>query len=129
MPTKIDTKLRNAVQKVISKLGKPLVFEIPAAGQYDPHEGDVIRGASESFTARSIPPYKAKDMFDLSDALKRSERVTGVAAQGLEFTPAENVKVTIDGEKFIIDIVEPIYSGEQVALYLLGLKRGGRRAR
>lgn len=128
MATVLDDALLPAVFNLLNTLGKDLQYSIPKAGEYDVADGSLVRGNPDVFTVKSIPPFMAKDMFNLSSLLKQSSRVTGVAGSGLAFTPAENIQVTLDNELFVIDVVEPIYSGESVVLWLFGLKRGGKSA-
>lgn len=123
--TALDDELVPAVLTTINTVGKLLTYKFKASGSYDPLKADVVRGNPTSYDRLSIPPFAGKDMFGLTDSLRKSERVTGVAASGLEFTPVPGMSVIIDSVTYRCQVVEPVYSGEQVCLWLFGLKRGG----
>lgn len=130
MTTPLDDSLLPAVLSLLSTLGKTLTYRVrSASGGYDPTTGGSTGGAPVEHAVKSLPPYLASDVVGSSDLIRKSERATGIAGSGAPFTPREGIEVDIDGERFVVEAVEPVYSGEQVALWVMGLKRGGSRAR
>lgn len=122
-PTKLDIKMRAKVVSVLNKLGKILTFWIYPAGSYDPATGDYTSGDAQQYNMKAIPPYAFEIKYIDGDVVRLGDLQTGIAAKNIEFTPQPGIKVTINSELWAVLRVAPIYSGEQVAMYMLHLRK------
>jgi len=120
--TALDTKMLAKAIKIINKLGKTVIFTMYPAASYDATTGKTTQGDSVSYSKKVIPPYDVELKYVDGDLIKVGDMLSGVAASGIEFTPANGAMVTIDSQVWEIVRVSPVYSGEQVALYLLQLR-------
>lgn len=121
MPTVLDTRIRPKVASIISDLGKPVVFRIPAAASYDPTTGESVEVSPVEYTVKATPPNPVViDSRDGSTVLRQTKGII-LAAQGLAFTPAVGQSVLIDGVEAAVVSVSPIYSGELIAAFQVEL--------
>ncbi len=125
MATRLDAKFVPLVLSKLETFGKDAVFTVYPSAGYDPTTGKLTPGTGTPYTVKIIPPYPYEHGYRGPDVIQAGDMQTGIAASGLAFTPKPDaMTVTIDGQVYRIVSVEPIYSGEQVCLYLLQLRRG-----
>lgn len=122
-PTDLDDEMIPEVYSIIQELGKTAVFHNYTEEFYDPATGDRAQGNPTNYSLRVIPPYAYELKYINGDIIKVGDMQSGVAASGLEFTPRQGMKVTIDSTVWQIVRTNPIYSGERIALYMLQLRK------
>ena len=107
--TDLDLGLVPGVTEILTDLGRDSEFLV--SGSY--------------ITARTSPPFKfSVDLIDGS-TVRQGDMQLLVASEKLTFTPVPDQNVRIDGTIWETISVRPIYSGEDVAAYLLHLRGGG----
>jgi hypothetical protein len=122
--TALDTKLRAAALRIIAAYGQDVVFVVPATSTYDPATGATTETSPTEYTEKISPPrgYKAT-MID-GDIVRRGDRQAYLAASGLSFTPKANAQeVRMGTEVWKIVGVQEIYSGEQIAVFVLQMRK------
>lgn len=125
MSTTLDIEAALAALELIDENGKAVSFVHNASATYSPSTGKVTGGSPAPFNKKIVPPYPYEQKLVDGDVIRVDDMRTGVAASGLGFTP-ERMKttVTIDSRIWTVVNVQPIYSGEDVAMYLLQLRGG-----
>jgi len=119
--TTLDTRLRDAALRLITKYGRTVRFKV-FTGTYVPSTRTRTRVATEK-TAKSTPPF-AFDQSWSSTMLSLGDMYVLVAAKNLTFTPEPGIEfIDLDLKVWTCDGVEIISSGEEVAVYVLKLKR------
>ena len=121
--TVLDDELLEAVYDIIDEFGKIVTFWIYPDQDYDPTIGENTLGDPTQYSKKVIPPYQINLKYVDGKLIKLGDLLTGIAAQDIEFTPTLKMKITIDSNIWTIININPIYSGEQIALYLLQLRK------
>lgn len=122
----IDTsdKFLAMAYRLINSKGKTVTFRTYPDSVYDPTTGETTLGDAVDYQKKIIPPYPYKAGYIDGDLIKASDMQTGIAAYGLDFTPEpSDTRVIIDSKEWKIMNVQPVYSKEQVVLYMLQLRR------
>lgn len=123
MSTALDNTLTAAALRLIALYGQDAVFADPATKTYDPTTGLTSEGSVTSHTEKVTPPEPYDKRWTDSDLIQQDDVRVFLAASGLDFTPFKGQLVTLlTTEKFRIENVKPIYSGEDVAVYELQLR-------
>ena len=124
MTTRLDTKFVAKTLAMLERTGKAAVFQTYPDADYDPDTGQTTLGDAVDHTHKIIPPYAVDQRLIDGDTVKAGDMETGVAALGLQFTPSPSVtKVLVDGQAWTIIHVQPVYSGDEIALFSLRLRR------
>lgn len=122
--TILDKKFLPKALRLIDRLGKTVVFKTYPDATYDPETGETVPGDPVNYSKKVIPPYAYEQKYLDGDTVQTGDMQSGIAALGLEFTPEPSVTtVVIDTEEWNIVNMMPIYSGQQIALYLLQLRK------
>ncbi len=122
--TKLDKKLLPAVEKVIDKLGKNLLYRTYPNAESDNVSGEVIPGVPVDHYIKSLPPSEVNVKLADGDVIKVGDMVTGFAARNAVFVPEPDITVVIvDNVQWTIVKVSPVYSGERVCMYSIQLRR------
>ena len=115
----LDLKARATALKLLTKFGKNCTLKTTASGAYDPATGS---------TTGVVTSYAIKTYLDAPNRAElqggqviNTDDVAIFAALGLPIEPTVNDIVTVDGSDRLIKMVSRIWSGEQVALYRVGL--------
>lgn len=118
--TKLDTTARATASKLLAKFGKPCTFSSRASGAYDPATGT----SSPIATPYTIRLYlDSPNRAELQGGqVVNTDEVAIFAALDLPVEPLLNDTVTVDGKDRLIKMVSRVWSGEQVALYRVGLQ-------
>lgn len=124
--TSLDDDLLPAVLELLDELGKNMTVKIKQDGDYDVLEGEVVRPDDLEYTVKGLPPGEYRDYFGPNSLIKSTDLQTGFAGQDLAFEPVNEMAVAFDGKEFSVNVVQPIYSGESVCLWLLNLTKGSR---
>ena len=124
MTTSLDTKLVPVVKGLLDRFGATVEYtqNTATASDYDPSTGMV----SESSTVRTvkiIPPERYSLFLEGANAVRVGDLRTGIAADGLGFTPETDDTLVYNGDKFTVVRVEPVATGDSIALYNLQLRK------
>jgi len=122
--TSLDKKFLPMALRLVTKYGKLVQFDTYPDEVYTPSTGENVPGDSVVFYKKIIPPYGYEQKYVNGDSVQAGDMQTGIAASGLEFVPQPSLtKVTIDTKQWNIINMMPIYSGEQICMYLLQLRK------
>lgn len=120
--TVLDKKLLPKIEKILNKLGKTLTFKTyPNAVEHDV-EGTVELGGLVEYQRKAIPPYEVEEKHVNGDTILSGDMLTGIAGKDLEFMPVAGMTVVIDSIDWNIVRIKPVYSGEQIALFVVQLR-------
>ncbi len=122
-PTEFDTELLEDVLDIIDEMGKTVTFWVYPEADYDPTTGEGSLGEAVQYSKKVIPPYEVDLKYIYADVAQAGDMLTGIAASGLEFTPTNGIKITIDSCIWTAVRVIPIYANEMIVLYILQLRR------
>lgn len=125
MPTEIDTEIRPEIVSLANELGKNIIFNIRAEGIFNTSTNKVTKGVLNSETVRALPPAAPKRELIDGTLIRHGDLFVAIPAQGLTFNPiTANIEtVLIDGELWKRQSVNPVYSGEQICMYKLHLRK------
>jgi len=121
--TALDTELLAAALDLINEFGKDVTITTLASQVYDPDTGFTTEGAATDLTVKASPPTPMTDKYGMGDIIEEGDTIIFVAGSGITFTPAKNLKITIDTEVWRIVNVIKLYSGESVAAFGLQLRQ------
>lgn len=121
-PTALDKKFVPLALRLINSRGAEAVFHETSGDTFDPGTNERIVGTTVSYTRKVVPPFPFREQLVDGDNIRRSDAQTYVAASGLQFTLSTRLTMTIGGKTWKIEKIEPIYSGELVALYRIHLR-------
>lgn len=122
--TEFDTDFVPMAVEMLAEFGKQVTFRVYPEAVYDPETGKNTIGEPADYTVKAIPPYSYEAKYIDGDTVLAGDMQTGIAASGLEFTPKPSeTKVVIDSVEWSIVSVQPQYSGEQIAVYLIQLRK------
>ncbi len=121
--TQLDDQLLPEVKAIIDEFGKSVVFEELTLSEYDPTTGAATEGGPNTYTVVVTPPDKVKQYLVNGETIQVGDSVIMMPAQDAEFTPVVDQAVTIDTVDFKVVKVEPIYSGDLIAVWTIFLRR------
>lgn len=115
----LDARARETARKLLAKFGKAGLIKRVTEGAYDPATGT----SALTETSYSILFYiDQPNQKELSSSLVTVNSEMAIfAAKGLAIEPALTDKITVDGADRAIVMVNAVWSGEQVALWRVGL--------
>ena len=116
----LDKRARATAFRLLAKYGKPCVLLKVTRGAYDPDTGTT----PSSETGHNIKLYlDSPNKAELeSGQVVHTDEVAIFAALNLPVEPAINDKVTVNGRNRNVKMVTRVWSGEQVALWRVGLE-------
>ena len=124
MTTALDTKLGLAVENLLNTVGKAVEFDSAMFVEYDATDDTINRIGERRDTWLITPPaaYR-RDQVDGATVLE-SDVQTYIRAKDIPFIPeAGRVRVRFDNEVWEIVTVTRIFSGDDVVLYELQLRK------
>jgi len=121
--TALDTTLVPKVKSIIDTYGKTISFVVPGLNEYDADSGSVIESGVVTHSVKSTPPENYSSRWVAGEIIKEGDTQVSIAASGLLFTPVNGLVVTIDGENWKAIRVQSMYTGDDIALYSLQLRR------
>lgn len=122
--TELDEEFVPLALEMIEELGKTVEIKTYPGQQYDPTTGEATKGDYVRYVKKVIPPYPYDEKYIDGDLIKAGDLQTGIAGSGLGFTPEPGLtEIYIDTLRWSIVSMKPIYSGEQIAMFLLQLRR------
>lgn len=130
MPTPTDTRMRSVALELIQRYGRPLTVTVPGKARVDLTSGAAQTLAPADYSVLGfLSSYSREEVSDTVRGREGAVLITDVkafiAAKDLDFTPTTGLLVTLpeEGERFHVISALPYYSGEQVALWELQLRR------
>lgn len=122
MTTPLDSKAPPKVLAAIQKYGINATFTVETK-TFDATFNRATVSATTTYTKKVSPPARYSTSYSGGDMVKVGDASVILPASGLEFTPVENMNVTIGSETWHIVSVHPCRSGDLFAAYRLQLRR------
>lgn len=117
----LDAEMRDTAKELADELGKPVTITRETSS-FDPSTGDTTTTTTD-YNANAAPP----EQFNLDKVdgtlVQAGDVILAVPAKGLSISPNTSDKAKFDGDTYTIASVRPRYSGEQVALWELQLRK------
>lgn len=125
MTTSLDNTLLSEVLTILQEYGATATWERKSTGSaFDPVAGAYTGTATnQSWTVKVLPPGNYVKYWSNGEPVVASKLQSGVAGKDLAFTPANGDFITIGVSSFIVTKVYPIFSGDQVCLWVVDLDR------
>lgn len=118
----LDNPLRGVAKTLHQKFGKAITYRRLSASAYNITTGKVAQTASDETITAVIAAFDSREVGGTVQA--GDLRVTVAATDGgLTAAPALKDRIVIDSTSYEIIRVTPTYSGDQVALYELQVRR------
>lgn len=115
----LDARARATAKRLLEKFGKACTLQSMTPGTYSP---------STSSVAAAPTPYAIKAYMDqpnktelASGQVVATDEMAIFAALGLAVEPKVNDTLTVDGKSRTVKMVNRVWSGEQVALWRVGI--------
>lgn len=124
-PTDLDDRLLPTALRILQKLGRSVTFETPGTKTYDPATGATTFSGVQAFSGQASPPLSFERKYVDGDIVRRGDARLILANQDLQFTPTLAHVVQFDGTEWQTVRVDPLYSGEQIAAWVLQIRGGG----
>jgi len=123
--TVLDGPLRSVSQQLMDQFGTEATLKRSTGGSYDTATRDVVGESADSQTIRGVlTKFKARPgQSEGPENVEQGDRKFTTAAQGLDWAPEVSHTVAVEGHEFEVLDVHPVYSGDQVTLYELHLRR------
>lgn len=122
MSTFLDDIFGPLTLDMVGLFGKQLTLTWPGSGDYDPGTGGVDGVQPDPITVPAIvEEYKGAEL--ISGLVQAGDKKVSIAGKVVEIAPVPLCTVTIDGKAFTVVEVAAIYSGEDVALYVLKCRK------
>lgn len=123
VPTILDTKLIPKILAKVIKYGKTVDFVVPATKVHAPETGIVTETNPTTYSKKVTPPEPYIEGYAPPESIRVGDSKIYLPSSGLEFTPTRGYLVQFDSTKWRMENVNPIYTGEQIALYELQLRK------
>lgn len=119
--TRLDVNARLMAQRMIDRYGKELTFTRVAKGAYN-------RATSSVTTSTTTQPVRAylssPSKQQLEKGVLASSEMALIAAKSLTIgDPTPGDRFTFDGKSFTVGWIDKLWSGEQVAMWTVELKK------
>jgi len=123
--TTLDLRLLPKVQVIVQRLGIDATFTVVSGDAYDPTTGDKSAGTPTDYTKKVTPFEMYDERYIDGDVVKAGDVKVLLPAKSLEFDPTTGIDVTVALSEYKVIRQVPIYTGEQIGLYELQLRRNG----
>lgn len=123
--TVLDGPLRSVSQQLMDQFGTEATLTREEGGSYDTSTREVTGESESSQTVQgTLTKFKARPgQSEGPEGVEGSDRKLTIAAEGLDWAPEVGHTATIEGHEHEVLDVHPVYSGDQVTLYELHLRR------
>lgn len=121
--TELDDELLEDVFELVDEVGKTVEFYLYPDAEFDPIESELNTGSVATVTKKVIPPFNVDARQVKGDLVRIDDMFTGVPGKDLEFIIECGIQVGFDSMMWKVQRFMPIYSGEQVCLYILQLRK------
>lgn len=115
--------LRVVSQKVIDKFGKSVTLRIVTAGDFDPDTLTASNTDSDQTVNAVLTRPGGGAQFSESGTIRLGDRMVTIPAKNLTTAPNTSSLVVIDSKEYEVVEVNPVYSGDEVAIYELLVRR------
>ena len=122
-PTEFDLEFVPMALDMIEEFGKLAVFSTTPQQGFDPTKGEAINIDPLNYIRKISPPFPYEQKYIDGNMIQQDDCWAYLASSGLNFTPLKGMSVTFDRLVFKIMTIKPIYSGEQICLFLLQLRK------
>jgi len=122
MSTELDQRLIPIAYDLVDRLGKQVVIK-KGTPAYDATTGQGSESGVVDHSVKITPPQEYDDGYVPSDLIQRGDMKTYLPAKDLTFVPDPGDRMIIDSVTWRIEFSNPIYSGEDIALHELLLRR------
>lgn len=121
----LDGPLRSVSKQLMDQFGTQVTLERETGGSYDTSTREVTGGSAGSQTVRgTLEKYKARYGQTADDGhIESGDRKLTIPALDLDWVPEVGDQATLEGQEFEILDAHPVYSGDEVTLYELHLRR------
>ena len=123
MATALDAKLVPLALALVTKYGLNAEFETMLVSQYDAESGGTIETGPATYTKKVSPPSPFEQRFIDGEAIRQDDLEIYLPGSGLKFTPVVDMTVRIGTVTYRVVMANPVYSGEQIAVFRLQLRR------
>jgi hypothetical protein len=117
----LDTQMRALASDLIGQFGASAVLQRDEY-LYDRVASKGYLQETQQYTIKLSPPEPYQELRD-GAMVKTGEMKTMVAAVDLEIVPDEKDRIIFAGATWTVVAVEAVWSGEQVAAYILRLQK------
>ena len=119
--TRLDASARLMAQRMIDRYGKPITFTKITRGTYNPAtSSSASTTASQTVKAYLSSPSKQQ----LERGVLATSQVALIAATSLTIgDPVTGDTFTVDGKGMTVGWTDKLWSGEQIALWTIELKK------
>lgn len=131
MVTSVDTSLGKIAQNLLNQYGKAATYKPIATATYSTSTGVATPAAATSFSVKTLVAPPSKDAYvpksaqisqrNMVETQMRTLFVAGKTFRDNNVSANPGDVVTLDSVDWKVMIVEPFYSGEQIALYQLSV--------
>lgn len=125
--TNLDDKFRPLAASLIAKFGKSITLTGAASDPvYDPSTGGVTAGTPSTQIVKAlIEDYSLHSVGAAfsSGLILTGDKKISIAARGLIVSPTPGFMVTLNGVVWNVVNVQETWSGEQVAMYALQVRK------
>lgn len=122
----LDAPMGRASVALIARFGKLVTLRTPA-GVYSVETGGVSGDPVDLAVRAQMEAYPAVQTMggsvEGSDGVQRGDMKVTLAAKSVPVKPETTQQVVIDGDVYGIVKADPIYSGDEAALYVLQCRR------
>jgi hypothetical protein len=122
-PTALDVRARASALRLLNKYGKTISYTHNGPASYNTATSRSTTWQHDDCFRQGIPNLADGTRYQMG--VLQDETVLLIAAAALSFEPTPLDAVTFDGKTWTVRPVSPIYSGEQVALWYVAIKRKG----
>ncbi len=116
----MDVKARDLAFRLLNRFGKSCVLKSVVTGTYDKETATISRTPMSHTVKAYLETPNRQDL--LGGQVVVTDEMAIFAAQGLVVEPAINDRFTVDAKDRTIKSVTRIWSGDQVALWRVGLR-------
>lgn len=124
MSTRLDRILLPKVLAVVNELGIDATFAVPGSSSYDPETRKNTITGTANVVRKVTPPEGFAFNLVNGDNIRVGDKLINLPAKDLTFDPnTTGIVVTIDGLDYKIMGVRSVYSGTDICLYEIHLRR------
>lgn len=120
--TSFDNAFVPLATELLDEFGKDMQLIRKTNSIASPLTGGTIDQADDSQSIKGMPPFPFDKKWLPDSVIEDGDLVTVIAAENLTFTPQTTHTISFDGVRYRIPSVQPLYSGELVAAYILQLR-------
>ncbi len=122
MATEYDVKFLAAAKAILDKFGIAATLKTKTAGGYDPTTGEVTSTENSVSVSKMSPPLRFQN-HEIDNSLVLSTDVKFIVSG--DVGNLSNVdEVSVNGVNYILAQANPIYSGTEIAIWILQCRRG-----